>query len=171
MKHFNELLKIILEADAEPTPDEKKPEVKGDAFAYYVEKHTLKELLSKYCEDNDVELAIQGELVGPRMNGNRDLYTDYEWHVFRIWDIKRQCFLIPTKRREVCKELNLKHVSVISENMEVFKIFKSGKEILKYAEGKTSRGNEREGLVFKENTENPITFKAVSNKYLLKNKG
>lgn len=150
---------------------EKKPDVKGDAFACYVEKHSLKELLSKYCEDNDVELAIQGELLGPRMNGNRDLYTDHEWHVFRIWDIKRQCFLIPTKRREVCKELNLKHVSVISENMEVFKIFKSGKEILKYAEGKTSRGNEREGLVFKENTENPITFKAVSNKYLLKNKG
>jgi len=41
--------------------------------------------------------------------------------------------------------------------------------MLKFAEGKTIRGNEREGVVFKEiNTDTPITFKAISNRYLLK---
>ena len=40
--------------------------------------------------------------------------------------------------------------------------------ILKFAEGKTDRGFEREGFVFKSTTNPCISFKAVSNRYLLK---
>ena len=36
-------------------------------------------------------------------------------------------------------------------------------------EGKTARGNEREGLVFKTVDAPYVSFKAVSNRYLLKN--
>ena len=42
-------------------------------------------------------------------------------------------------------------------------------EALKFAEGKTARGHEREGLVFKTVDDGPFaSFKAVSNRYLLK---
>ena len=42
-------------------------------------------------------------------------------------------------------------------------------DLLKFAEGKTARGHEREGLVFKEaDCAYPRSFKAVSNRYLLK---
>ena len=41
--------------------------------------------------------------------------------------------------------------------------------VLKFAEGTTDRGHEREGLVFKEaDCAYPRSFKAVSNRYLLK---
>ena len=42
-------------------------------------------------------------------------------------------------------------------------------EALKFAEGKTLEGNEREGIVCKTVDDKPFaSFKAVSNRYLLK---
>ena len=58
---------------------------------------------------------------------------------------------------------------MIEEECPVFDRFHSVEEILAFAEGKTDRGHEREGLVFKEvGTGHPFSFKAVSNRYLLK---
>ena len=132
-------------------------------------KMGIEEKLKKYYDASHIELALQGELVGPGIQANRDLYPDFEWHVFRIWDITHQKFLEPTKRRELCKLLDIPHVAVIDPDCRAFVKFRTCEEMLKFAEGKTVRGNEREGVVFKEiNTDNPITFKSVSNSYLLK---
>lgn len=148
---------------------EKKLDGDG-SFVKFVKDANLQEMISKYCIENDVELAFQGELVGPGINQNRDLYPNYEWHVFRIWDITHQQFIEPAKRREICNKIGLTHVPVIAEEMKVFEKFTNVDDLLLFAEGKTARGNEREGLVFKECSAEPITFKAVSNKYLLKSK-
>ena len=53
--------------------------------------------------------------------------------------------------------------------MDVFSKLPDVDAVLKFAEGVTENGHEREGLVFKEaNTSYPRSFKAVSNRYLLK---
>ena len=128
-------------------------------------KLKLEEKLSAYGR----ELAFQGELVGPGINGNRDLYADFEWHVFRIWDIANACYLEASQRRALCRELGIAHVPVIDEACPVFDRFTTIDSLLAFAEGKTVHGHEREGLVFKEiGTTHPVTFKVVSNKYLLK---
>ena len=115
------------------------------------------------------DIAIQGELVGPGMNGNRDLYTGREFHVFRIWDIANQCYVPSTERVNLCRMLDIPHVKVIDPGKNVFGDLPTVDDVLLYAEGKTDRGNEREGLVFKEaDVSNPRSFKAVSNRYLLK---
>ena len=115
------------------------------------------------------DIAIQGELVGPGMNGNRDQYTGREFHVFRIWDIANQCYVPSTERVNLCKMLDIPHVKVIDPGKDVFGDLPTVDDVLLYAEGKTDRGNEREGLVFKEaDVSNPRSFKAVSNRYLLK---
>ncbi len=125
--------------------------------------------ITDYCKESGCELAFQGELIGPGIQGNRSLFKDFEWHIFRIWDIINQCFIECSARRELCKIIGLTHVPVVEESLHVFQKFKSVDEILEYADGKDDRGNMREGLVFKENgTTAPVTFKAVSNKYLLK---
>jgi hypothetical protein len=51
----------------------------------------------------------------------------------------------------------------------LFDKFNSLDEILKFSEGKNSVGNEREGIVYKLISDNgqKLSFKAVSNKYLL----
>ena len=115
------------------------------------------------------EIAIQGELVGPGLNGNRDLLSEREFRVFRIWDIANGRYLGSTERRELCASLELPHVKVVAEAMDVFSELPTVDAVLKFAEGVTDRGHEREGLVFKEaDCPYPRSFKAVSNRYLLK---
>lgn len=125
--------------------------------------------IRKACAERNAELAFQGELVGPGVNANRDMYRDWEWHVFRIWDITSGTFLTPADARELCAGVGLQYVPVISEAMDVFGELADTDAMLAYAEGKTARGNEREGLVFKSVDAPYVSFKAVSNRYLLKN--
>jgi RNA ligase (TIGR02306 family) len=135
------------------------------------EKYGLREKLAKANAMSHTELAFQGELVGPGVNGNRDLYTEFEWHVFRIWDIKNQWFLMPGHAQDLCEDLGIPYVPVVNKFMKVFDEITSMDEMLKFAEGKTARGHEREGLVFKSCDDGPfVSFKAVSNRYLLKQK-
>ena len=140
------------------------------------EPSSLWEIARKYrleekLKSTSRELAFQGELVGPGINGNNDLYTSFEWHVFRIWDISRACYLEARERRNLCAELGIPHVQVIDTCCRIFDCFSSMEKLLTFAEGKTLRGHEREGLVCKETgTEHPVTFKVVSNRYLLKHR-
>jgi len=133
------------------------------AFKYDVENK-----LRKYWEDHGVELAVQGELIGPGIQSNRDMLTEHEWRVFKIYDITNQRYLLPGIAKKVCDDLGLKYVTIVAESMPVFQKFRNVDELLLFAEGKTDRGNEREGLVFKTTDEPYRTFKAVSNRYLLK---
>lgn len=129
-------------------------------------QHKL-ELLEEFMHGH--ELALQGELVGPGVNSNRDLYTDWEWHVFRIWDITAQKFINPNYAANMCEGVDIAYVPVIDRSMLAFHELRTMDDLLKFAEGKTARGHEREGLVFKTVDDGPFaSFKAVSNRYLLK---
>ena len=115
------------------------------------------------------ELAIQGEMIGPKFNGNRDKNKENHFRVFRIFDITEQKFVTPRVRYGICKFLGLEHVKVI-ETCQIFKKLKSIDEFLEYAEGKTDNGLPREGVVFKRIDDGSVSFKAVSNSYLLHEK-
>ena len=125
--------------------------------------------IRKACEAAKAELAFQGELVGPGVNATRDFYRDWEWHVFRVWNISSGSFIPPGEARALCEKAGLQYVPVIAESMDVFAEFTDIDALLSFAEGKTARGNEREGLVFKTVDAPYVSFKAVSNRYLLKN--
>ena len=114
------------------------------------------------------ELAIQGEMVGPKFNGDKDKHTENHFRVFRIFDITDQKFLIPKIRYEICRILGLEHVKVV-ETCQIFHKLKNIDEFVAYADGVTDNRNPREGVVFKRVDDGSISFKSVSNKYLLKN--
>ena len=114
-------------------------------------------------------LAIQGEIVGPGINHNRDKYKNYEFYVFRIFDISATHWLNMFDCQEVTKKLNLNHVKVINSGMRVFQELPNIEAMLAFVEGKTDHGNEREGMVFKL-FNNAVHFKCINNKYLLSEK-
>ena len=113
------------------------------------------------------ELAIQGEMIGPKFNGNRDRNTETHFRVFRIFDITDQKFICPSLRYAICNFLGLEHVKVL-ETSQVFHKFKSVDDFLTYADGPSENGLAREGVVFKRVDDGSVSFKAVSNRYLLK---
>lgn len=128
----------------------------------------IKNILKDYLKNTGTSIAIQGEIVGPGINQNRDKYTDYEFYVYRIYIFNNICMeaLKPYDCTSLCESLGFKHVKVIEKSMRVFLELQSIEDMLKFVEGKTERGNEREGMVFKE-VNGPIHFKCINNEYLM----
>ena len=117
---------------------------------------------------NAKNIALQGELVGPGIQGNSYGLAEHEYYIYDVFDIDNQEYLLPYNADLVAKSLGLKYVPVIAEAQVLTTSDISA--ILKGAEGKSSLNSktEREGLVFKCSTED-FSFKAISNKWLLKN--
>ena len=122
-------------------------------------------------------IAIQGEIIGPRIQGNRYKRAKQEFYVFDIYDIDQQRYLNPEERQALTFELGLTHVPVLSlvskawngRELEDVHCSLTLDDVLNLADGKSELfDTAREGLVFKHLTE-PITFKAISNKFLLRN--
>lgn len=113
-------------------------------------------------------LALQGEIIGEGIQGNRYNVRGQEFHLFDIYDIDRGEYMSPFERRTFCDTHGINHVPLIAVGMV---IQDSVQGLLSMAEGKSILNDkaEREGLVFKCNTFGGPTFKTISNKFLLKN--
>lgn len=116
---------------------------------------------------NSMNVAIQGELVGPGVQGNYHDLSDHAFYVFDMYDIDRQEYFTPEECFNSAYLLGLEHVPVLYVSKEPFGSYA---EYLAFAEGNSnlSPTKEREGLVFK-NLDRTFTFKAISNKWLLEN--
>lgn len=110
-------------------------------------------------------LALQGELMSQKIQGNYEKVQGIEWNCFDIYDIDAQAYLLPKERRELCKQLRIPHIKVVEED---FVLCHNVDQLLEMAEGPgVNPGVKREGLVFKQNN-GQFSFKAISNSYLLK---
>jgi RNA ligase (TIGR02306 family) len=114
-------------------------------------------------------LAIQGELVGPGIQNNLYKLSQLEFFVFDVYDISAAEYLSAHRRQQLVKQLELNHVPVIDND---FQLDHNVDQLLALAE-QTSQLNarsEREGVVFKE-IAGKMTFKAISNRFLMKTHG
>ena len=135
-------------------------------------KYNLKELLPKLCKDLSKNLALQGEVIGPGIQGNNYKLEEHEYRIFDIWDIDNQVHLTSMQRAGIIMKIpTLKQVPTLgvgytfnANNME---------GILEYVKGNSALNikTKREGIVFKSieliNGE-VLSFKAINNDYLLK---
>lgn len=110
-------------------------------------------------------LALQGELIGPGIQGNKYNLTEHAYYIYDVFDIDKQKYLLPVERQELVKELGLKHVPVLEGNS----LWGNIQQELTDAEGKSVLNNktEREGIVFKS-LDYDHSFKVISNKWLMK---
>lgn len=169
------------------------PIAEGNAFSNYVRRYSLLEALENYCVENGMALAIQGELIAPTIQGNFEQVTDFQYHVYDIFDITAQAYLKPADVRFIIDEINAEGLNLVPLLIKDFKMAplavyetpatgtsrrmvvlpdsddprKMVDAILDLAEGPgMNEGVLREGLVFKSN-ETDFSFKAISTSYLL----
>lgn len=109
--------------------------------------------------------AFQGEVMGEGIQGNREGVKGHRFFVFDIFDIQKHEYLSPVNRRDVCNKLAIELVPVIGTD---WKAPNSVEEGLTIAEGPSINHKIREGLVWKCNEDSSFSFKAISNKFLLK---
>lgn len=114
-------------------------------------------------------LAIQGELCGPGINGTHEKFDDYRIMVFSIWDIDNQEYLPYDEFSEKCSEIGIEP----SDRVPLIKLtntehFDSVKDYLDFAESIESPYTDiPEGIVFHSNDYPFHSFKAVSNHFLM----
>lgn len=135
------------------------------------EAENIPEKLRDWGRKNNRQVALQGELVGPGVQKNRENFNTYKVFAFRVWDIDKQEFFDDKSFKQFCEELGIS-TTVQYEPIKVFEVFKTVKELLAYADGESINQPIREGVVFKSQelvNGQLISFKAISNKFLLKN--
>jgi len=119
-------------------------------------------------------IAVQGELIGNGIQGNMYKMRDQDFYVYDIYDIDAGRYFTPAERQMFVNEHKLNHCPVIAYSANLLDTLgiTNMDQILKFAEGKSVMGDivgpEREGVVFKCNKKQ-VSFKAISNKFLLKN--
>jgi hypothetical protein len=134
----------------------------------------LRDAMKAMHDQYGIEIAVQGELMGPGIQGNREGLAKHEFFVFDIWDIKTSSYMAPMARAYKFDQLldhgaKINHVPMVCidtlDGMGITDV----PSLLKYAEGPSMKHPVREGLVFKR-MDGEFSFKAISNAFLAKEK-
>lgn len=125
--------------------------------------------IEKNLRSLNTNIALQGELLGPNIQGNKYQLTDYRIYFFNMFDIVNQKHLHYDELAALCKKFNLNIVPLVDLPNPLPEDYK---DFLKMAEGKSvlNSKTEREGLVIRHiNSRSKYSFKIISNKFILKN--
>lgn len=114
-------------------------------------------------------IAIQGELIGEGIQKNRYGIKGQTVKFFNVFDIDNSKRLsYDDFCKTIIEDLNLQTVPITA--VPGFKLPQTIDELLKMADKKSSLNDktDREGIVVRSR-DNQISFKVISNKFLLKN--
>lgn len=140
--------------------------MKPDSSAHWqvAKKYNLRKVLEEIiCEQDWV--CIQGEVVGPKIQGNKYDLSDVDLYCFNLIYPGRKVSC--DQAEEVANIHGLKWVPLVVKD---YTLPDTVPEILSYATGTSALAPVlREGIVFR-NYETGQSFKAVSNEFLLKHK-
>jgi RNA ligase (TIGR02306 family) len=135
-----------------------------------VKKLELEKRLRSYQRD----IAIQGEICGPKLAKNPLGLKQLDLFLFDIFDIDQARYLALEPFLHAAKDLDLQTVEIQESHFKV--LFKTIKEYLEFAKGNYfNTSNPREGIVirpleyvFSSTLQNRLTFKVINNDYLEK---
>lgn len=137
---------------------------KEDNSSYWsiARKYEVKKVLKELIKDNQF-VAIQGEIIGPNIQGNKYKVTDYDLYVFNL--IYPDGKINSVNAAEILRDFAIKFVPILSND---FKLKSSIPEMVEFAKGKSLVGDTlREGVVIR-NYEKNISFKVINPEFLLK---
>jgi len=137
-------------------------ETEGNTFWKVARELDLENKMREY----GMNISFQGELIGEGVQGNPYKIKGQTVRFFNLFDIDLQVYHSLPVFKETMKELGLETVPVLNTN---FKLPDTIDELLKMADGKSELNPnfDREGIVVRS-LDRTITFKVISNKFLLK---
>lgn len=127
----------------------------------------LGEPIAEALRARGLNVAVQMEIMGPKINTNRERFVVPRAFVFDVFCIDSQTYWTAPRRHALCAELGLEHVPVIAETMTLER-FDTAEGILAFAERPSIKHAVAEGVVFKSIAHPDVSFKAVAQSYLLK---
>jgi len=147
-------------------------EYKDDEKAVYWNVARKLNIVDK-IKESGLNIAIQGEMCGPKIQKNRLKLTELHWYVFTIVDLNTGKRYNLDKLIEFCNIYGLEHVPIEEQN-ESFE-YTTIEELLERAKGQYPSGLAKEGIVIRSLTNDwskilngPLSFKVLNNNFLLK---
>ena len=114
--------------------------------------------------------AIQGELIGPRIQANHEKVEGLDFFIFDVYDILNSRYLTPLERVNFVSAYlpSMKHVPVLKTMVRIFEVCPDIKSLLARVQGQSMNpGTISEGRVYKS-LDGTKSFKCINNDYLLK---
>ena len=133
----------------------------------------------EWLQEQGKNIALQGELCGPKIQGNLYQLNTFQLFLFDIFDIDQQRYFTPKERQEFISKMpsfpGIFHVPFLQDQQLLIDEQNpktSLQELLSQAEGNSvlNKKVEREGIVWKSLEGERISFKTISNRFLLKEK-
>ena len=139
-------------------------ETEGNTFWKVARELDLENKMKEY----GFNISFQGELIGEGIQGNPYKIKGQTVRFFNLFDIDLQVYHSLSVFKETMKVLGLETVPVLNTN---FKLPDTIDELLKMADGKSELNPnfDREGIVVRS-LDRTISFKVISNKFLLNEK-
>ena len=124
--------------------------------------------LENKLRDFGVNISLQGELIGEGIQGNPYKIKGQTVKFFNLFDIDLHVYHSLAHLGRALGIMGLKMVPIVDE---FFNLPETMEELLKYAEDKSVLNSnfDREGVVIRSN-DRTISFKVISNKFLLNEK-
>ena len=143
-------------------------ETEDNTFWKVARKNKFEEMLRAYGKN----VAIQGELMGPGIQGNRENLPDHEFFLFDVWNIDTHEYYTTMERLdfvEDCRDLGFTFRVVPYLGLHAI-MTHTLDGILAMSEVESIMHPVAEGIVYRCYEDGSVSFKAINNKFLLQEK-
>ena len=142
-----------------------------DGKASLHEESNFWQVADRYDLENrlPVGFAVQGELIGPRIQANHEKVSDIDFYIFDVYNITESRYLTPEERFHFCLDnlVGCKHVPIVNHSTKIFEECPTLQDLLARVKGQSiNPGTISEGRVYKA-VDGSHSFKCINNDYLL----
>lgn len=115
--------------------------------------------------------AISGEVIAPNIQSNHEKVDSPDFFIFDIFDITAQKYLLPEARTHFIANYipHMKHIKITHSRLKIFEEYPDLNSLQDRVTGQSMNPKTiSEGRVYKAIDKEDLTFKLISNEYLLK---
>jgi len=145
----------------------------GNTLVTFARGMNYSEALPAVADKVGFDFALQGEIMGPGIQKNREKFTKPRFFVFDVYNISENRYLNAGERRAVLDLVaeytdTVEHVPVLIEGLLITEDQVNVDWFLAMAEQPSINHKFAEGIVFKNLKDGDKSFKVISNRFLLK---
>ena len=149
---------------------------KNNIIYKYAVENNIEERLKNFCTKNKIDIAIQGEMLGEKIQGNKYKLKGNKFLVFSVYNITAHKYFPFIEMIKLLDDLKMDLVPLIPNPKEKFKSIDEMIEFVKTLKSKLNSEIPVEGIVWRSlqegftylTTTNRLSFKVINPEFLLK---
>jgi hypothetical protein len=136
-------------------------------------KEDIEKKLKIARKDLNIDICIQGEIIGPKIQKNKYKLTELQLYVYNVFNIKTQKYFTYYDILEFCKNYNFKMVPIVTPHFNPKDCYLNNmcvNSIVELSKGKSAINPKttREGIVVRAiDGQKKLSFKVINPDFLL----